>query len=125
MLYKNIDTDLEVLSYLANYSDVVTITHRKDGGLDIDVKSKVFHEDQADYTRIKNFLKKNGFTSFVGTHTRREIKTKLPSNQFTIQHLPSEELVNEISSTVRDKFPNLSDEEFLAMTNQHYNLFKQ
>ena len=91
-LYANIDTDEVVVNYLTNhYSDVVTIRNRRDGGLDIDVKSKSFHEDESDYRRIKNYLKRSGFTSFAGTHSREFVPISIRGDQFKLGYKPSDE----------------------------------
>lgn len=120
MLYKIINTDLEVLAFLENYADVITIHHRKDGGLDIDVKSMTFHNDPSNYPRIKNYLRRNGFTSIVGVHTRPQVMTEVMGKDFVVKHIPSEDWTNSIVEKVRENDPTASVEDILSNVNKAY-----
>ena len=100
-LYANIWTDLEVLKYLENYANVVTIKTRINGGLEVDVKSKAFHTDPSDYSRIKGFLRRNGFSSFVGVHTRPPVLETVRGDDFNKSYTLPDDVLSELVNKLK------------------------
>jgi len=97
-LYATINTDSEVLSYLKENIErkEVTIYTRRDGGLDIDVNIRSFFVNENEQKRIKDFLRKNGFTSRVGVHSRERIDNPIKGSDYVVNPLYDDKTVDHV-----------------------------
>lgn len=109
----NIKSDEEILSWLDEYikSGVVTVKHRNCGGLDIDVASKSFHKHPNDYSSIKGYLRRNGFTSFVGIHSRKAVGENVRGENFKPEYQLPEDIFNGVVKKVSEENPDIPIED--------------
>jgi hypothetical protein len=103
-LFAKIHTDKHVCGWLQEYVDngEVKINKRSDGGLDIDVTYRTAFSNVNDYSRVKNYLRKNGFTSRVGIHSREMVDVEIPSSQFSVTYLIAESTLNGLTNKIND-----------------------
>jgi hypothetical protein len=104
MLRKNINSDSEVLKWLEPYKElkVVTITELSTNGLEIDVASKAFHKNPNDYSRIKNYLRTNGFNTWCGIATRHAVPKPIRDTEFTVNKTVPNQLTSIMWQAIED-----------------------
>lgn len=109
-LYANIATDESVINRLTEYVErnEVSISFRSDGGLDVDVSSKSFFKNPDDYARVKNFLRQNGFSSWIGIASRRRVDKPIKRENFYEERLFSEKHFNEVLEKLDKNINNIN-----------------
>jgi hypothetical protein len=94
-LSKKINSDNQMISWLAEFVErgEVKIIPRISGGLDIEVTYRSNFISDSDYNKLKNYLRRHGFTSNVGIHSRQKVSRAVLSKNFTVSYLYPESII--------------------------------
>lgn len=94
-LSRKINSDKQITSWLSEFVErgEVKIIPRISGGLDVEVTYRNNFISGSDYDKVKNYLRRHGFTSRVGIHSRQKVSREVLSKNFTVSYLYPESFI--------------------------------